>query len=276
MRNISTVYLFLIGVLLTLYPTSLFLYIGFALMGLVAVVNLLRKDPITRTKWIFGTIFVFLAGGIAVYVWHKMGVVPTDTTIDKIKFRLWSLFVGGGLSFLATLVMFATTIYVSGTYVLGLKDIEGLTGWHAFKSIASLIFNTQYDWIVISDGEIVKTRPKGVMKELGGPGKVIINTGNAVIFERAGTITQIRGAGAVKTRNAENIRAIINLRKQYHEQSFETFTADKFTVEVTVAVVYQILPAEQNPNLAESELSNNTIISYLIKKLNSCQKPKTG
>ncbi len=248
MRKTSNAILFLLGLLLTLYPTSLFLYIGLGMMGLVAFVNLLHKDPITRTKWIFITIFILMASAITIYVWRDFGIQPSDTFVEKIKFRLWSLFVGGSLSAIATIAMFTITIYVSGIYVLGLKEVEGLTGWHAFKSIASLIFNTQYDWIVINNGKITKTRPKGVMKKLGGPGKVIINTGNAVIFERVGTITQIRGAGVVKTGNVENIRAVIDLQKQYAIETFDTITADKITVSVELGIGYRVLPASEEPS----------------------------
>jgi len=131
--------------------------------------------------------------------------------------------------------------------VLALRDAEGITTRRAFISILSLMLNTQYDWMVVAGGKVTVTKKKGILNKLGGPGKVVIQPGNAVVFERGGTISRISGAWVVLTQNFEFIREIIDLRRQFHLETIEVVTADKITVNVDAAVIYQILPASETP-----------------------------
>ncbi len=241
---------FLIGIIVIFLPYPAMPEIGAALLLLGVLLRMLEKenDATGKARMIFLGIFIALAWGIVRYELAQLTTTNQSTAfVDRLIIQAWSLLVGAGISAVVTILLFLLTVYLSGVYVLALKDAEGLTDWHAFKSILSLMLNTQYDWIVVADGKISVTRKKGVLKKLGGPGKVVIQPGNAVVFERGGAISRIAGAGVVLTKRFEVIREVIDLRKQFHLETIEAVTADKITVKVEAAVIYQILPADKTP-----------------------------
>ena len=238
------------GIIIIFLPYPAMPEIGAALLLLGVLLRIMGKedDPVGKARMIFLGIFIALAWGIARYELSKWTAINQSTAfVDRLIIQAWSWLVGAGISAAITVFLFLLTVYISGAYVLALKDAEGLNGWQAFKSLLSLMLNTQYDWVVIADGKISVTKKKGVLKKLGGPGKVVIQPGNAVVFERGGTISRIAGAGVVLTKNFEVIREVIDLRKQFHLETIEAVTADKITVKVEAAVVYQILPATETP-----------------------------
>ncbi len=241
---------FLLGIIIVILPYPAMLEIGAGLLLLGVLLRILNRedDPVGKARMVFVGVFIAVAWAIARYELIQLTVGDQSTTlIDRLIFQGWSLLVGASISLVVTIFLFLLTVYISGAYVLALKDAEGLTDKQAFKSILSLMLNTQYDWMVVADGKVTVTKKKGVLKKLGGPGKVIIQPGNAVVFERGGTISRISGAGVVLTKRFEVIREIIDLRKQFYMETIEAVTADKITVKVEAAVVYQILPAGETP-----------------------------
>ena len=243
---------FLLGIIIIILPYPAMLEIGAGLLLLGVLLRILNRedDPVGKARMVFVGVFIAVAWAIARYELIQLTVGDQSTTlIDRLLFLGWSLLVGASISLVITIFLFLLTVYISGAYVLALKDAEGLTDKQAFKSILSLMLNTQYDWMVVADGKVAVTKKKGVLKKLGGPGKVVIQPGNAVVFERGGTISRISGAGVVITKNFEVIRdgGIIDLRKQFHMETIEAVTADKITVKVEAAVIYQILPASETP-----------------------------
>ncbi len=249
MRTLISTGSLALGLLLVLIPLQLTIGIGtlFILLAVLVVLNA-TEDAAAKARWMFAGVFVIIAGIAATLTEQSLHLDNQRQDIaSQLMLRSYALVVGVSISLGITLLLFLLTIYISGAYVLALQKVEGITGGQAFRSVFSLITNTNFDWLIVEDGKVTRTKKGGILKKFGGPGKVVIQPGNAVVFERAGKISRIAGAGVVLTKRVEVIRKIINLQKQFHMETFEAVTADKITVKIEAAVVYQILPAGETP-----------------------------
>jgi len=114
--------------------------------------------------------------------------------------------------------------------------------------LASVLLGINQEWLVISEGERTVTNAKGLLKKVGGPGRVVIESGNAVIFMRGGQITQIAGPGVTLTKRVELIKQIFNLRNQFAIQKVENvITADQIPLTIVMGITYRIEQAK-NPD----------------------------
>lgn len=238
----------ILSLILILYPDSSILLLGMAIAFLaVFIYASFSRDEGVRARWIFVAIFILLAGviGWVFHIWLAANAQP-DGYWGETGLRVVSLVVGVFISFFVTLIFMAITVYVSSIYVLSLQIAEEISWWDAYRSLLSLIFNTQYDWIVVTDGEISKVKGKGVMAWLGGPGKIVIDPGSAVILQRGGKVTRIVGAGIYLTKRHEHIRMAFDLRNQFVVTTEENvITADRIPLTVELGRGYRIAPAEK-------------------------------
>lgn len=251
MRNILSFGGIGFGLLIMLLPfgaTSVI--IGALIIISAAFYSIMGRDDTTasiRRSFLAVFFIILAAASVATLLLTDTSNLRQDIA-SQFLFQGYGIAVGAGVALVATILFIILAIHISATYILALHESEGVTLKDGFLLVLSLINGTGYDWIVVADGKIVKHKKgRGFMKKLGGPGKVIIQPGNAVVFERAGRISRIAGASVVLTKRAENIRKIVNLQKQFHMETFDAVTQDKITVKVEVAVVYQILPANQTP-----------------------------
>ncbi len=241
-------FLFLIGLVggigLLFWPNGYALWAG---IGLLLFVTLLQatfnEDEASRARWIFAVIFVLLLGVTAwVFEQRLQQARPPADWVVALEQRLIALLLGGFISAIATTALAMLTILVASVYVLSINIVEEVSIWDAFRSLLSLILNTQYDWLVVSEGKVARSRAGGVMKELGGPGKLIVDPGNAVVLQRGGKITRIVGAGVWLTQRNENIREIFDLTNQFSTQKLtNVMTANKIPLDVELGVGFRII-----------------------------------
>lgn len=238
------------GIGLLFWPNGYALWAG---IGLLLFVTLLRatfnEDEASRARWIFAVIFVLLLGVTAwVFEQRLQQARPPADWVVALEQRLIAVLLGGFISTIVTTALAMLTILVASVYVLSINIVEEVSIWAAFRSLLSLILNTQYDWLVVSEGKVTRTREGGVMKFLGGPGKLIIDPGNAVALQRSGKITQIVGSGVWLTQRNENIREIFDLTNQFTVQRLSNvMTADRIPLEVEVGIGFRIV-RETNPD----------------------------
>ena len=242
---------FIFSGILILYPADYALGLGMTILFMATLIYAgLSKDETARARWIFFAVFLLLMGLIT---WRVNMALETNRQpidiVSQLGIRVISLVAGAIISVFLTTIFFLITVYVSAIYVLSIQQVEGISVWQAFRSLMSLILKINYDWIVISEGKISKVKEKGVMKELGGPGKVIVDPGNAVALQRGGKITQIKGAGVWMTKRNENIREIFDLTNQFVQQSVKNvMTADRIPLDVEMGIGYRIV-REENSNV---------------------------
>lgn len=133
-------------------------------------------------------------------------------------------------------------MWVSSEYILGLnKDPYNITRSDALRVIFGIIFATNYPVIQVVDGKEIPGKKGGLLKFLGGPGKVVIRPGNAVVFERGGVVTRVSGPGVVITKRAETIKAVVDLRPQFVLREAENvLTRDRVPLKLTLGIGFQI------------------------------------
>ncbi|MBC8492380.1 MAG: SPFH/Band 7/PHB domain protein [Chloroflexi bacterium] len=149
-------------------------------------------------------------------------------------------------------------LFVSSEYVLALHEIAGVSRRHAIKLLWSLIMGIQLPWLIVENGEVTESKPKGVLPEIGGPGVVVIRPGNAVVSERHGKVTRIAGPGIVKTKRFEKIREVIDLRPQWATIEAENvLTKDRVPLAIKYGVGYQIEPKSDTDERLESVLKGD-------------------
>jgi len=147
---------------------------------------------------------------------------------------------------------------VSSEYILALHEVHGLRRKDALRVLWSLIMGINYPWMIIEDGKVTKSKPEGILPAIGGPGVVVIRAGNAVVFQRAGKISQITGSGLVLLKQYERIRAIFDLRPQSETRETENvLTKDRIPLTITMKVGSQIEPKEVTDQRPESFVEPN-------------------
>lgn len=154
---------------------------------------------------------------------------------------------------LAALVAVATVggvllsgLYFASEFLLAFRGMFGLTRWEALRLLGCSGFGLQAPYVVVEDGKVTLTRPKGLLGKVGGPGLVIIRPGNAVAFERQGEVTQIAGPGPAFTKLFEFPKEpVVQLRPRW--LSFEVddvMTKDGVPLKLVGGVEGQIEPQE--------------------------------
>jgi len=144
----------------------------------------------------------------------------------------------------ATLILaipLLAVMWISSEYILGLNQGYGVTRGEALRLLFSLIFATNYLVAIVAEGKETKGKAGGLLKFLGGPGKVVIRPGNAVVFEQGGKVSRIEGPGVVITKRAEIIKAIVDLRPQFVLREVENvLTRDRVPLKLTLGIGFQI------------------------------------
>lgn len=167
-------------------------------------------------------------------------VKPTFIPVDP---KISSMLTGFILSFFLTTVLFVVAGYLSSFYVLALHE-EEMSFWQALKSFFFLIFNKQLVWLLVENGQVTEIKKQGFTNKWLSRGKIIIKPGNAIVTEKGGKITGIRGPGIVITTKDEGVREIFDLSLQSASASLENvITADEIPLTVEYSVAYRITPA---------------------------------
>lgn len=217
------------------------------LLLLVVIYTFFNKDEGSRARWILATVFLVHQALMVVpaYLYLSANNRLPDEYLQMLILRAAVLGITGFVSLVLTFIFALVSVYISSFYMMSLHTVEeGLSMRQIMRSFVAVLLNTNYDWMIISEGEIKTTRPGGVMKKLGGPGKIVIEPGNAVVLQSGGRVTRVCGAGIVSTKRFENIKEIVNLRNQFIVSTVENvITADKIPLTITMGIGYRIKPA---------------------------------
>ena len=179
-----------------------------------------------------------------------------EEPIDKALFATVLGLVLGGVLVIIPLGIFSL---IGSEAILALFEAEGISRWDAFRYQWSLLLGIQHPWQVVEDGKVKVPKPKGILSEIGGPGIVVIQPGNAVVFERLGRVTRIEGPGVVKTKRFERIKEVIDLRPQWATVKAENvLTKDRVPLTIELGVGYRIELKEDTDERLESVLETDS------------------
>ncbi len=180
------------------------------------------------------------------------------TTRNALALQAALGFLAGVVVVIVLLLPLAFLMWLATVPLLALHDYKGITQRDAVRWLFSLIFRTYYPWVIIEDGRETRARSRGVLTAIGGPGRVIVRPGNAVVLEKGGKITQIRGPGVFKTRLYEYVYKIVRLNPLWKTEEIEdVLTSDGVRLTLKVGVGYQIEPLPDTIKRLEEELAKN-------------------
>jgi len=180
--------------------------------------------------------------------------VIRDVTAQDVLSFIFGLFIG---LIVVGLPLFIV-LFVSSEYVLALHEIAGVGRRDAIRLLWSLLMGIQLPWLIVENGEVTESKPKGVLPEVGGPGVVVIRPGNAVVLERHGKVTKVAGPGLVRTKRFEKIRGVVDLRPQWATIKAENvLTKDRVPLTIEYGIGYQIEPQADTDERVEGVLHGN-------------------
>ena len=138
--------------------------------------------------------------------------------VFALGFFIFCLWRGGILALLAWLVTVIVLVDTSVNVLFAMYDEPGSRRLGFLYWLFSILMGAQGAQIVTPGGEIKAVRPAGplanIFSRLGGPGMVVVNGGAAVVFERSGKFTRVKGPGLVWTKRFERVAKVIDLRRQ--------------------------------------------------------------
>lgn len=126
-----------------------------------------------------------------------------------------------------------------------LYDEPGARGMGLWYWIATLFLGAKVVLLVGPGEEPKAVRPSGPLASffarLGAPGIVIIDNGAAVVFERSGRFTRVKGPGIAFTKRFEKIARIVDLRPRICQGKIEDVqTRDGWTFDVQIFAFLQV------------------------------------
>lgn len=130
--------------------------------------------------------------------------------------------------------------------VLALNEVLDVSRGEALRLVCMALLNLGPPWLVIDEGQEKYTKPEGLLKRLGGPGLVVVQEGNAAVFQKGGRITKVVGPGREWVRFLERTRCVLDLRPQWESRILENVrTRDHIPLAVRLGIGFHIEREEE-------------------------------
>ena len=172
---------------------------------------------------------------------------PPPSTIVQFILDVWYSLWGYRRYFIAFLAAITIAFFVGGRYV---QDIYELASYRkGLRYVLTSVFGLlRYPRLIIAEGKM-QLRPDEVntLREIGGPGFVIIRPGNLLLFERLRSPAAVRSAGKHFISRFESIKDVVSLEEQdgVWPRSVAT-TKDGIEVEVkNIRFRYRLYPGRR-------------------------------
>lgn len=106
--------------------------------------------------------------------------------------------------------------------------------------LSALLMGTAGDLKIVDKGEVRTFKQRGLFASFSTPGYVIVNHGNAVVFERNGKPSRVGYRGFAKTNPFETIHAVVDLALQQRQKQVVLSTKDGIPLQTEIRVHFQI------------------------------------
>ena len=178
---------------------------------------------------------------------------------------LFSIVAGALVGYLVVNIPLWLVMFASSEWILALHKVDNVDRKTAMRYLRSLILDYQYPWVIVEDGRITESKPKGVLPSLGGPGKAVVRPGHAVVLQRHGKISRIAGAGLISLERFEEIRNIVQLKPMFTSQVLENvLTKDRIPLRITFGVSFQIEPKAEADKRPGSHVSGGVALTRVL------------
>lgn len=159
---------------------------------------------------------------------------------------VWSAVAGVLIGLAAVGVPLALLVWVAAEGVLALNELPDVSRAEAMRLVLMAVLGLGPPWLVVDEGEVKTSKPRGLLPKLGGPGVVVVQEGNAAIFQKGGRITKVVGPGKANVGFLERVRSALDLRPQWENRTLENVrTRDHIPLTVELGVGFRIEPKEE-------------------------------
>lgn len=234
--------LFLVVVILSYFLGGFTGFVAMAMLVAAAVICYLvaRKVGLARAILLVAFILSFVLGGlVGTTVGPKMPgrIAKADEAV---------LFViGGTMGLMSWLLVVLSTFFLCSEIIF---VSYGGDRWGSFAYLVnSLLLERAGALEIVNRGEVRAIKLRGMLAPFKAIGYVIINHGNAVVFERFGRLSQVASPGFVRKRPFELIRAVVDLTMQIENRTETFYTKDGIPLTIDVGVFFQIDSGGQAP-----------------------------
>jgi regulator of protease activity HflC (stomatin/prohibitin superfamily) len=162
---------------------------------------------------------------------------------SNVQLAFWALLLGLSLGAALVWAGLQAVLFVSSEFVLGLTTGLKISRTEAMRYLLDLFLQRQMPSLIIEEGRIVTESRPGLLGRLGGPGLLIVRTGNAVVIETADGGYQVFGAGTSTMGRFEKIKQIVDLRPQEDTAVVkDALTKDRIPLAIQLGFSFQIEP----------------------------------
>ncbi|MBN1641547.1 MAG: hypothetical protein JXA09_09950 [Anaerolineae bacterium] len=221
-----------------------------------------RLYPIAWT--LYAVLALWLLTGF--YLDGRMGAGDGPTDGWRV---FWSVLIGFGAAVSVVGVFWTLVLFASTEWVLAMSDSLGVSRRNALRFVAGQVFAPWAKRIVVENGEIVvehgeddKAASAGLLARLGGPGVLVVHSGNAVVIERPNAKARIVGSGTYELQRFDrikrpyNVKGIVDLRPQGASAELtDVMTSDGVPLKITVGMAFQIEPQSVTDARPESHFA---------------------
>jgi hypothetical protein len=139
---------------------------------------------------------------------------------------------------------YSIALQLAAIYLADIFDIKDLSISEKYLKQSAFSFPGYYQ-IHIEDAQVRSEDQKSPIYKIGGPGKILINLENAVIFEKIDGTPRVSGPtteNPIELESFERIRQIIDLRDQTASLDISARTLDGIPIEIKdIRIIFSVL-----------------------------------
>jgi regulator of protease activity HflC (stomatin/prohibitin superfamily) len=171
----------------------------------------------------------------------------------------------------AALFWFLALLF-STTWVLGISEtLEGISWWQAFRFVAARTFGFTQPFLLVENGKLAEEKPKGILAKFGGPGLLVVRSGNAVVLERGSKITRVVGPGVYELKKREyfkqptETKGIFDLRGSGDgDWAKDVLTKDGIPIDFKCSTSFQIEPKSATDERSDSHFEGGAATTPVL------------
>lgn len=162
---------------------------------------------------------------------------------------------------------FFIAIKLAAIYLADIFDIKEISISEKYLKQSAFSFPVYYQ-IHIEDAHVRQEDQKSPIFKIGGPGKVIINLENAVVFEKIDGTPRIAGPSIekeIELESFERIKKIIDLRDQTASIDIFARSLDGIPIEIKdIRIIFSVLRNTRNINIENPYPFKEDAIYWLV------------
>jgi regulator of protease activity HflC (stomatin/prohibitin superfamily) len=159
----------------------------------------------------------------------------------------WPLFLGLSLTVTFCLLLLLPVSFIAARMVYGVYDQYKGHELAAMRSLIRSVLGIAEGTLLVKGGTVQIVDRQGESLSLfGGPGKLIVLEGHAVILEKAGFLSRIEGMGITQLAKFERVGVVVDLTEKSQALEGENVVTQEGVIlgKVQAVIFYQVIPGD--------------------------------